>query len=1000
VVSQNIAKAVEHRSVGTIAVAASFTAEPLLPSLRFVLEAAGLTADVRFAPYNQLFQELLAATSLLGANTAGVDVILLRVEDFARQAKSGEEALRLINDTVPEFLNALAHHARRTNTPTIFAALPASVNPAGVPRGTLEAANASLMTQARKLPGLIPLLPQDIDVVATDERFDVVGDELGHMPFTEDYYAAISAAIARKIHALHVPAQKVLALDCDETLWRGVVGEDGVEGISIPGPFARLQRFAVDLQAKGVLVCLVSKNSERDVLDVFEKRSDMILKLDHVVAHRINWQAKPQNLASLARTLNLGLDSFVFIDDSPVECALMRSELPQVMTLQRPDDGKIDSFLSNLWAFDKVAITEEDTRRTAMYRENAARQENEESATDIAAFIASLGVVTDIDTPQEGDWPRVSQLTQRTNQFNFTTVRRTEGEMRAIAAAGTTVLRIRVRDRFGDYGLVGLVIATNAGDTLLVDTFLLSCRVLGRGVEHAILRKLGEIAQERGLARVDLPYIKTSKNEPAFAFIESVAAAFRVEHATRTVYSIPADQATTIAHRPGHDPAAVVEARKSEERKSVASSTTPNGTTRSDRYSALAHMLGSGSRLSEATNAAGATSRSQPSRAEPPQTKLEHELLEIWERLLGVRGLGVEDDYAAVGGTSLIAARLFAEIYRRFGTRLPLTTILEAPTVRALAGRMQNEQSPVSGALIELKRGSSRNLFLIHDGDGETLLYANLARRMPTDLAVLGVEPLRMEGVPLAHTTIEEIAAFYLQKVRAKQPHGPYLLGGMCAGGVIAFEMASQLLQSGQQVALVAVLDAAAPGAAKKPRRIAKQRLGRLHETLGQARRADSKLLDRTYALSQVARKVANAASWEITNRSRRLWAKIRFRLLQNILAQKRDWPAFLQELTVRQIYDCAEAHYRPKPTALESVLLVRAKVGEGDDTPYREIYSDETLGWRRLVPNLAVLDVSGGHSSMLQEPFVDSMVQALKPYIEPQASSPAPASAIEAAPL
>jgi thioesterase domain-containing protein len=633
-----------------------------------------------------------------------------------------------------------------------------------------------------------------------------------------------------------------------------------------------------------------------------------------------------------------------------------------------------------------------------MYRENAARQENEESATDIAEFIASLGVVTDIDTPQEGDWPRLSQLTQRTNQFNFTTVRRTEGEIRAVAAAGTTVLRLRVRDRFGDYGLVGLVIAANAGDTLLVDTFLLSCRVLGRGVEHAILRKLGQIAQERGLARVDLPYIKSSKNEPAFAFIESVAASFRVEQTTQIVYSIPADQATTIAHRPGHDPAEVVEARKSEERKSVVSSTANDGIACSERYSALAHMLASSSRLTEATNAADAKSRSQPWRPEPPQTKLEHELVAIWERLLGVRGLGVEDDYAAVGGTSLIAARLFAEIYRRFGTRLPLTTILEAPTVRALARRLQNEQSSASGALIELKRGVSRNLFLIHDGDGETLLYANFARRMPADLAVFGVEPLRTEGVPLAHATIEAIAAFYLKKVRSKQPYGPYLLGGMCAGGVIAFEMASQLLQSGQEVALVAVLDAAAPGAARIPRRISKQRIGRLQAALDQVRKADSKLPDRTYVLLQVARKLANALSWEITDRSRHLWVKIRFKLLQNVLAQGRGWPKFLQEMTVRQIYDSAEAHYRPGSLSLRSMLLVRAKVGEGDDTPYREIYSDETLGWGRLVPNLTVLDVNGGHASMLQEPYVDSMVEALKPYIGHRASSSTTASTIEAA--
>ena len=290
-----------------------------------------------------------------------------------------------------------------------------------------------------------------------------------------------------KFHALRVPAHKVLVLDCDETLWQGVVGEDGVDGISIPPHLAQLQQFAVDIQEKGTLICLASKNVEQGVVDVFEKRPDMVLKLEHVVARRINWEPKPSNLVALARSLNLGLDLFVFIDDNPVECALMRAELPQVVTLQLPTAGDVTSFLSNLWTFDKTAVTEEDTRRTAMYRENAARVEFEEAATDIEAFIASLKVVTDIALPNDGEWPRLAQMTQRTNQFNFTTIRRTEPEIRTLPSFGDIVLRIKVSDRYGDYGIVGLVIVTTQGRSLAVDTFLMSCRVLGRGVEHADL---------------------------------------------------------------------------------------------------------------------------------------------------------------------------------------------------------------------------------------------------------------------------------------------------------------------------------------------------------------------------------------------------------------------------------------------------------------------------------------------------------------------------------
>ena len=264
-----------------------------------------------------------------------------------------------------------------------------------------EAANAALIALARNVPGLVLLSAEDVDLVSTTERYDEVSNELAHIPFTEEFFAALAIAIARKIHALRVPAHKVLVLDCDETLWRGVVGEDGVAGITIPPSLARLQRYAVRIQQQGALICLVSKNTEQDVFDVFEQRSDMVLKREHIVAHRINWASKPGNIASLARALNLGLDFFVFIDDNPVECALMRAQLPQVVTLQLPPEQEIDAFLAQLWTFDKVAVTAEDARRTEMYRENAERQESEESATDIVEFIASLGVVVDIAAPAE-----------------------------------------------------------------------------------------------------------------------------------------------------------------------------------------------------------------------------------------------------------------------------------------------------------------------------------------------------------------------------------------------------------------------------------------------------------------------------------------------------------------------------------------------------------------------------------------------------------------------
>lgn len=979
-----------------LAIAATFTVEPILPGLQISLREAGLELDVQFASYHQVLQELLSSNSLLATNPEGVDIVLLRLEDFVRDVTDIQEARTIIERTTRELCDALSQHARRVKVPTVIAILPPSpsATPALLP--ALQAASGDLAAHARTLPGVALLSPEEVDLVSGGERYDSLADEMAHMPFTEEHYASLALAIARKVHALRVPALKVLVLDCDETLWRGVVGEDGVDGIAIPPAMARLQRFACDVQAKGVLICLVSKNAERDVLEVFQRRSDMMLKLEHVVAYRINWETKPSNIASLARELNLGLDAFAFLDDNPVECAFMQSELPQVVTLQVPPDDEIDSFLSHLWIFDKTSITDEDARRTSMYRENAARQQLEQGATDITQFIASLNVAVDIVQPTDSEWPRVAQLSQRTNQFNFTTIRRNEFEMRALVGSGSTVLRVKVCDQFGDYGLVGLVIANDRAKTLVVDTLLLSCRVLGRGVEHTILRRLGEIADERGLSHLDLPYILTSKNEPAHAFAENVAASFRVQEHDRVVYHIPTDNALAIAHRPGHDPAAVIEARKSEETKGSASRSalagSMSGKDRSQRYSDLARTLVSGRDVLRAVRAYDARVRTLPSKPVSPTTDTERKLLSLWQELLGIDGLGVADDYFALGGTSLLAVKLFAEIARQFGVKLPLTIILELPTVRALSQHLEREQIERSAALIELKHGGSRSFFLVHDGDGETLLYLNLARRMPADFTVFGVQPRRLARVPLAHTRIEDMAAYYIEQMRKRQPSGPYLLGGMCAGGVIAYEMASQLTKAGERVELLALLDAVTPQAIKRPGRLAKQRAARLAQVMADARgRTRSTLARGLFIARAISQKVVNTLLWEITHRARRWSVQVRFRLLQRLLARGRPWPSFVPELSVREIYNSAELLYRPTPVSQTSIVLVRAKTGEANDIPYREVYTDEKLGWGCMTNALTVVDVDGGHSSMLQEPFVESLAAVLLAHVrrDPQSKSP-----------
>lgn len=968
-------------TLATVAIAATFTAEGLEAPLRFMLAEAGISAEVEFAPYHQVFQELLTPQSTLARNAAGVNVLLLRLEDFVREATSTEAAEALLARTLDELIDAARQFVRRAAVPVIFVVMrPSPTADAGL-RDSLERASASLVEALRVHAGVIVLSSDDVDALCETERFDAVADKLAHIPFTDDYMAALAIALARRAHLLLVPAHKVLVLDCDNTIWRGVVGEDGPQGIVLDPAFIGVQQFAVDAQAKGALVALASKNAEPDVLEVFASRTDMVLKPEHIVSHRINWEAKTSNLRSLARELNLGLDSFVFVDDNPLECGQVREALPEVVTLLLPPPAEVNGFLANLWAFDKASVTQEDARRTSMYRENAARETLEAEAGDIGEFLAALELAIDIDAPAEDEWPRVAQLTQRTNQFNFTTVRRTEAEMRAMAAAGTIVLAVHVRDRFGDYGLVGEVVADIRGSVLQVDNFLLSCRVLGRGVEHAIIARLGALAVSRGLEAVRLPFRRTAKNEPARAFADSIVAPYREGSGDAFDYVIPATAAAAIAHRAGQDAPEVIEARRADAKKASKPAASA-GSGRSARYTRLATELTSGPAVVLAMRTQAARPRDLATQATEPRNATERSLLLLWEEILGVRGLGIDDDYFALGGSSLQAARMFADLAHRRGVNLPLTTIIEAPTVRHLAAQVDRGEVARHGGLIALRPAGARKLFLVHDGDGETLLYRNIAQRAPAEVSVYGIQPTRLKNVPLAHTSIEAMAAAYVESVRAEQPAGPYLLGGMCAGGLIAYEMALQLERAGESVERVLLLDSATPQAARRPITSIAQRRSRLGDAMAQARRGRSGWPAALAALGVVGRKIASASSYELGRVVESWSVRARFALLRRVLSGKLAWPDFVPALDFRAIYNAAESRYVPRAAGGVPAVLVRASVGEGGDVPYVEVYQDPTLGWGAVIDELALADVGGGHASMLQEPHAASLAEVLRPHI------------------
>ncbi|WNV78054.1 SDR family NAD(P)-dependent oxidoreductase [Bacillus atrophaeus] len=540
-----------------LVIASTFTAEPLSDIFSFWDTKLKLGFKPVYAPYNQVIQQLLDPASLYYQNTHGINILLFRFEDWCRYGERDdrgsslppiEEFDQLIRKNTRELIEAISTYKQRSNTPMLVCVCPESpdlfTNKSYMK--ITKQAEKSLKEDIGMLSGIYFTCAADHSArYKVKDYYDARRDELGHIPYTSNYYITLGTIIKRKIYGIVSKPYKVIVLDCDNTLWSGVCGEDGPIGIKVNSAYKYLQQLLVKQQEQGMLLCLCSKNVEEDVMEVFKQRTDLPLQLEHITAHRINWMNKSENICSLAHDLNLGLDSFIFIDDNPVEIAEVQAGCPQVLALQLPkSEEDFKNFFDHIWPFDKIEVTQEDRNRTKLYQEQRKRESFKSSFTSIQKFIEGLELKTKVEIATKELLPRVSQLTQRTNQFNFTTKRRNEAEIQQLMnEQGWSIFTSHVSDRFGDYGLVGVVMTRQEVEVLVIDTFLLSCRVLGRRVEHELLNYIGKTAREAGIEKIRIDYIQTPKNKPALNFLESIPFFERKESKGQISYFISAEDA-------------------------------------------------------------------------------------------------------------------------------------------------------------------------------------------------------------------------------------------------------------------------------------------------------------------------------------------------------------------------------------------------------------------------------------------------------------------------
>lgn len=537
-----LAEALEAVSPGVLpfrlGVLSTFTVESLRAPLRALGLAQGFDFSLYFGGFGQLEQEVMAAGSGLGQHEPQAIVFAWQLRDLSPAL--AERFLDLSGDEVEGEVQSVLSRVRMLIEQTrrnigraailVHAFVPPEEAPLGVIdfghegglRRVVDALNSGLCALAGSFDSTYVVDCPGLARRCGSDWFSAAHWYTARAPLGAGALVELGREWVKFVRAIAGKTKKVLVADLDNTMWGGIVGEDGFDGIKIgteyPGnAFRAFQLELKQFARRGIVLALNSKNNEADVREVFEKHEQMVLGWDDFAAKRVNWQDKVGNLKALAAELSLGIDSFVFIDDNPVEIELVQQALPEVTTVLVPEEpSELPGLLSRLGYFDSVIYSEEDRKRGEFYRAQAERSQLEQSSTDLESFYRSLDMKLFVYEVGEGQIPRVSQLTQRTNQFNMTTRRYTEADIRGFVESDEAVVRAyRLEDRFGDNGIIGVVIAKRQGGAWELDTFLLSCRVIGRKVEDAIVALLAAEAQAAGASALVGEFIPTKKNAPA-----------------------------------------------------------------------------------------------------------------------------------------------------------------------------------------------------------------------------------------------------------------------------------------------------------------------------------------------------------------------------------------------------------------------------------------------------------------------------------------------------
>jgi FkbH-like protein len=539
-----------------LAVLSNSTIDLVVPALVASAARHGIALEVIQPSYDQVAQEALTPDSRV--NSSKPDAVLFALDYRALPLKlslgNAETSSATVQGSIG-YLQALRGGIKSSSNAvcifqsfapvpeTLFGSLDRGLK--GTLRSLIDAINRELAEYAVDSGDAL------LDVAALAETVGLANWHetqlwnLGKFPFSDELIPLYADHVARTIAAIRGRSAKVLVLDLDNTVWGGVIGDDGLEGIQVAQGDARgeahlaLQRLALDLRQRGIILAVSSKNTDEVAREPFEKHPEMLLKLDHIAVFQANWNDKATNIQAIAEELSLGLDSMVFVDDNPVERGLVRKLLPQVRVPELPEDPAYYArTVAAAGYFEAAAFATEDLKRASFYQDNAKRASLQKRLGGVDAYLASLDMTITFQPFDATGRARIVQLINKSNQYNLTARRYTDPEVaEAENDPDVFTLQVRLADIFGENGMISVVICRPSGAGVWeIDTWLMSCRVLGRKVEHMVLREILVHAQAAGVHKLTGTFCPTDRNKLV------------VEHYARLGFVKTGEEQTGLTH--------------------------------------------------------------------------------------------------------------------------------------------------------------------------------------------------------------------------------------------------------------------------------------------------------------------------------------------------------------------------------------------------------------------------------------------------------------------